>query len=51
MRALPFLLFPLLARAHEGHGAAGAHLHPGEALGLVALAVVAIAVIARFWKK
>jgi hypothetical protein len=52
IRALPvLLLLPLLAQAHEGHGASGAHLHPAEALGLVVLAAIVIVVIARFWKK
>ena len=51
MRALALLLAPLSALAHEGHGAPGLHLHPGEVIGLVALAAVVIVAVARFWKK
>ena len=51
MRALALLFAPLSALAHEGHGVAAMHLHPGEVIGLVALAAVVIVALARFWKK
>ncbi len=48
---LPLLLTaPALARAHEGHDAFGAHLHPAEALGLVGVVAVAALIVARFWR-
>lgn len=48
---LPLLAAPALARAHEGHGALGAHLHPAEWLGLAAIVAVAALIVARFWRK
>ncbi len=52
MRILALLLaLPALAQAHDGHGAIGSHLHPAEALGLLALIVGAVLVLARLWKK
>jgi hypothetical protein len=51
MRALVPLLVPASVLAHEGHGSPGMHLHPGEWMGLIALAAVAMFVLARFWKK
>jgi len=50
MRTLPWLLaaavFP--ARAHEGHGLAGAHWHATDAFGFVALLAVLAAV--AWWR-
>jgi hypothetical protein len=53
MRALALLLLvPALASAHDGHGAPSpVHLHPGEVMGLIALAAVLAFLVARFWKK
>ena len=51
MRALALLFAPFAALAHDGHGAPGAHLHPGEVIGLVALAAVVLVALARFWRK
>ena len=50
MRTLPWLLaaavFP--ARAHEGHGLAGAHWHATDAFGFVALLAVLAAM--AWWR-
>ena len=48
---LSLLAAPALARAHEGHGAFGAHLHPAEWLGLVAVVAVAAVIVLRFWRN
>ncbi len=50
LSALPALLLPLAAQAHEGHGAAALHLHPAQWAGLAALAVVVVAGIVHFRK-
>jgi hypothetical protein len=51
MRALALFLVPVPALAHEGHGTSGMHLHPGEWMGLIALAAVVVFAFARFWKR
>ena len=44
--ALLTTLFPLLARAHEGHGLGDAHWHATDVLGFV---VVAVLVALALW--
>jgi hypothetical protein len=45
--SLAFVLLPLAALAHEGHGPEGAHWHASDLLGLV----LALAVAVWLWKK
>jgi hypothetical protein len=45
------LALPLLAAAHDGHGVTGAHWHASDAVGYVALAVLAAAAMWLGWKK
>jgi hypothetical protein len=45
------LALPLIAAAHGGHGLPDPHWHASDAVGFVALAVIAAAALWLGWKK